>query len=307
MNARTRLRIAAASPFATLLLCLACGGPSDGGPVATASRSAEILLRSEPGEAASARASLEVNGIDWVVGFRAEALDAASGRGADGSLPWRAELRLANGTTLLAAGAGNRSVSFPPGFALPLGQILADTPEAWRGAGVAAAAGPTASAEPGEIRVRATVEYAAGTEEEAKGARWKRLYALTLPLRDEGPAGAAPAARRAREATYEYIVPVDSTVHYAVAQVDGGVASVRLTDLADGKVLWQAERDGAGIGAYSSAGGFPIYREHKYRLDAEFDGDGAGGAPASLTLYLYYRPPGDLTFGYPFPPEGEER
>jgi hypothetical protein len=153
----------------------------------------------------------------------------------------------------------------------------------------------------------------------------KRLYVLALPLLDESteepeqplPDGelltdpraywSVPAAgRQVRTGKFSYLVPTDSTVHYVAAWHDGPARSVRITDLADGKVLWQAEASGQTIPPYSNANGFPLYREHEYEVEVTFENSGSAPVRSAAALYVYYRPPGDEAFGYPYPPPGDE-
>jgi len=317
MRIRQATFLAATSLAAVASLLAACGGSREASAPVAVSRSFESTLHPGGGEGGTlARAAVDDPDVEWVTAFRAEASpDVAA---------WHSELRLRNGTRLLAAGPGHASVAFPAGFGLPLGQILRDTPEAWRGAAVISSVAPP-DAEAGEVRIKTTVDYVASGGDEDQGRTMRRLYVLSLPLIDEGAPEVepppvsegdpladsrarrtVPPGRHAWKAEFSYVVPVDCTVHYAAAHLEGPVRSVRLTDLADAKVLWQAEAQGAGLPPYSSETGFPVYREHRYEIEAVLDNPGTAPASGAVVLYLYYRPPGNETFGYPFPPERQE-
>jgi len=259
-------------------------------------------------ESTTGEAPLDVQGLDWVSGFHAEAFDAASGARLDAAAPpWRAALRLANGTRLLAVTSRTPEIRFPEGFAFPLAQVLKDIPEAWRGASIVAEASPA----PGRpLRVRATLEYFSASAGGGAAPVLKKLYVLSLPVTEDPSEEHLTPGLKVVRRTYSYIVPVDSTVHFAVAHFHEHATSIRFSDLQDGKTLWQAQapppagaQGAAGIPVYRSETGFPVYREHEYEVAVGEDGSPRGPQDVMAVLFLYYRPPGDEEFSYPYPPE----
>ncbi len=272
------------------------------------------------------RLKLDPSGIGWVTGFRAEALDPGTGTRLEGEGSWHSDLRLDNGTRLLVATSQAPEVRFPAGFALPLEQILKDTPEAWRGAAlIATASGPAGR----PVKVRTTIEYLPATLPGGGSPNVKRLYVLSLPVTEEQQGDAAPRPQGEGDPVkdpaahwgvppgqgitrgkYSDIVPVDCTVHFGLAHLLDHAKYVRLTDTTDGKMLWEADpapRPGtsqiASIPVYSSETGFPLYREHDYEIEVLYDNPGPSPVEAMAVLYLYYRPPGNEPFSYPYPPE----
>ena len=260
----------------------------------------------EAGEAPPGRAPLDARDIAWVTAFRAEALDAATGATLDRGAPWRADLRLANGTRLLSVTSLTPEIRFPEGFAFPLAQVLRDIPETWRGASIVAEG---TGSEGGQVNVRAIVEYLPETAGGGRAPKIKKLYVLSLPVIEDA-SGERPPGPRVVRRRYSYIVPVDATVHFAVAHAHGHAKSIRLTDLEDGKILWQAEAtsrppagEAADIPVYRSETGFPVYRENEYEIEIAENGEAQGPGGVAAVLFLYYRPPGDQEFSYPYPPE----
>ena len=300
-----------------------CSGPAQTPPPEHRSSVVEIgPLHPAPdgGTEGFARAPLDTHEIEWVTGFRAEpSAPSAAEHG------WHADLRLANGTRLFAAAPGLPPIAFPEGFGLSLGQILRDTPEGWRSAELVAS---VAARAPTDERLRVTLDTTVPRPKEAEAEQpaMKRLYVLSLPLLNEASEADAaslplpdwrlltdpraywpiPAGgRQDRTGKYSYLVPTDVTVHYVAVWLEGPARSVRFTDLADGKVLWQADVQGKTIPSYSSANGFPLYREHEYEIAVTFDNSAATPVAGAAAVFVYYRPPGDEALGYPYPPPGE--
>lgn len=259
------------------------------------------ILEVGPLRVGSGHASVDAAEIGWVTGFQAEALDEA-GKRLDRAWLGHAELRLDNETQLLVVTSRTPEILFPAGFALPLAQILRDMPAAWRGASVLATTGGEPAGPP--VSVRTTIRYLPATRD-GRPLKFKSLYVLSLS--GNAAEEQEPAAQGQRK-KYSYLVPVDSTVHYGVVYLPDRARYMRLTDLNDGKVLWQADagpRPGqvAGEPVYSSETGFPLYREHEYEVEVMCDA--AGPEPIDAVMYLYYHPPGNEEFGYPYPPPGE--
>lgn len=320
---RSRGPTACLLPLGLVGLMAACSGASNE-RATTASRTFEsrLVLAGGIGRV-SARSPVDDPGIAWVTGFRAQAVEAASGRSVGEHAPWHADLRLRNGTRLIAAAAGHPALSFPAGFGLPLEQLLDDTPEGWRGVDLVSSWSGSSAGPDVEITVKATLDYVGPEDGPGDGPALKRLYVLGLPVvdaadevwdgasTDEGDLLADTRARRevppgatTWTAEFAYLVPVDCTVHFAFAHLEGPAKSVRLVDLTDGKPLWEGEVLGGGIPPYSSETGFPLSRDRRYRIEASFDNPDSSPSEGAAVLYLYYRLPGDETFSYPFPPAG---
>jgi hypothetical protein len=282
----TKQQFAAAVSAALAVATIACSGPATSPAPAVESAVFESGV-ARPGAEATSRA--ELPGAEWLTAFRAEAV-------APGAGGWMTDLRLANGTRLVAASDRLPELRFPAGFALPLGQILRDIPAAWRElrtvAAVTAGSGPETGA-----RLRTRVEFVRDT-----AAELKRLYVLELALTAEaGDRWTVPPGGRAVETTFTTMAPLDATVHAAYLHAGALATRVRFEDTADGKVLWDGEA-GATLPSYASDKGFPVFRERAYRVRVEFGNPGPETAEGWAVLFLYYRPPRNATLSYPLPP-----
>ncbi len=292
--------------FLAILLAACSGPPREPVPLTRVVETGPLASEDSTAAAEVPRGQVPIDprDIGWVTALRAEALDAATGVKLDPTVPWRADLRLVNGTRLLAVTSRTPEIRFPVGFAFPLGQVLRDIPEAWRGAFIVAEA---RDREGRRVKVRATLEYLASAAD-TRSAKIKRLYVLSLPVAAD--ASQEAIGSRVVRRRYSYIVPVDSTVHFAVAHFPDHARSIRLTDLEDGKILWQAEvasppgaPEPASIPPYHSETGFPLYREHEYEIEVAERDVAQDSKRSAAVLFLYYRPPGDEEFSYPYPPE----
>lgn len=321
MDARRSIRRFSLTPLALAFLLAGCGGTEQAPaqrPQAKAIEIGPMQPAPGPGTAGVARVPLDTKDIEWVTGFRAEpGVPSAPPSG------WHADLRLANGTRLLAAATGMPPIVFPEGFGVSLGQILRETPEGWRRAEIVGSVGAGLTADD-RLRVTIGTTPARTQQPEDEPLAMKRLYVLSLPLLAENVADEpeplpdfrlvtdpraywpVPAGgTQVRTGRFSYLVPTDSTVHYVAVWHEGPARSVKITDRADGKVLWQADAAGGTIASYSSANGFPLYREHEYEVEVTFLNPAGAPVSAAAALFVYYRPPGDEAFGYPYPPPGE--
>ena len=56
------------------------------------------------------------------------------------------------------------------------------------------------------------------------------------------------------------------------------------------------------IPTYSSAEGFPVYRDHEYEIEAMYDNTSNEPVDAMAMMYLYYNPEGNQNIVFPEPP-----
>ncbi len=315
--------------FATIV---GCSGPGKFAPppVSTTTVESGPLLgestRSDPERAPFDRSPLDTAAMGWIVGFRSEIVEPGGSTGVAAGRSWRSGLRLLNGTHLLVATSETPEIRFPDGFALPLGQILRDIPEAWRSASVVTTAGSGV----GATRIRSSIEFVPASDT-AAGKALERLYVFALPVVDDPSPAADGTVARASEGDlvsdpnahwsvppgasvksrkHSYVVPVDSTVHFGIAVVHQRATQVRLTDLTDSKLLWEAKIGPTSSGTRSvdvfrSETGFPVYREHEYEVEVRSQNPGSEPVDGTAVVYLYYSPPNDEEFSYPFPPEDD--
>jgi len=96
------------------------------------------------------------------------------------------------------------------------------------------------------------------------------------------------------------LVPVEAIIHHISAHVHNHGEYIRLTDLTEGKILWQANveyeknrRQILNIPVYSSAEGFPVYPDHQYEIEAFYNNTTDADVDAMAILYLYFHPKDD--------------
>ncbi len=285
------------------------------------------------------RERFDFSDMDWVTGFRSEVIDASTGQKLPDEFFCHSQMQLDNDTRLLVTATGIPDIRFPEGFGIPLKRILAGMEPQWRG--VTLFGMVLNNHDPHmdrDVKVRLTVEYKT-LPEEAVPPSFKKLYKVALPMAIEPKEGEAgehhhhpdgggaqeeeganlvaglkqhwlvPPGRQVTRKEYADIVPVDSTVHFALIHLHNYGVSMRLTDLTEGRQLWQTEvvnEPGrvqiAKIPAYSSATGFPVYKGHRYEIEAVYDNTTDQPVDAMAMMYLFYHPAGNEDVTYPDPP-----
>ena len=106
-------------------------------------------------------------------------------------------------------------------------------------------------------------------------------------------------------------LPVDSTVHYAVVHLHNYGVYLRLTDVTEGKVLWETRVintpdrvQNQKIPVYSDVDGFRMFKDHEYEIEAHYDNTTDHDIDAMASLYLYYHPDGNVPGLTPDPLDG---
>ena len=234
---------------------------------------------------------------------------------------------------LLVTATGLGDVTLPDGFGIPLTQILSDFPSNRRGLMMY---GMLLNNHEPDIdtygKVRATLKYFTN-EDVGDPPFLKKLYIVGLSVTVEDleayrpvegleinddfashcvlvdglsfhwmvPPGKQTTRKRHRD-----LVPVDSRVHFAAAHLHNHGVYLRLTDVTDGKVLWQTDvvyekgrRQIEKIPFYSSTEGFEMFADHEYEIEAFYDNETDQDTDAMASLYLYYHPNGDEDIVYP--------
>ena len=118
-----------------------------------------------------------------------------------------------------------------------------------------------------------------------------------------------PPGRQITRRRLTNIVPSDATVHYALVHLHNYGMYMRLTDVTEDKVLWQTDAvyeagrsQIAKIPAYSSAAGFPVYKDHEYEIETVYDNTTDRPVDAMAMMYLFWHPPGNEDATYTSPP-----
>lgn len=277
------------------------------------------------------RLRLDTSGMDWITAYRTEVVDAGDGQRMGDEFFCHSQVQLDNTTRLLVTATGINDIRFPEGFGLPLNQIINGIPDPrWRGVSVYGMVlnnfDPTMNR---ATRVRATLNYF--TDAEARAVGLKKLYKVELPMTVQPSPGEAPEVVHGGEACvlvgglkshwlvppgkqtttklYRDFFPVDATVHYANVHLHNHGVRMRVIDLTAGTTLWQTDviyepsrRQIAQIPVYSSVVGFPVFKDHEYEIQAEYDNVSSEPVDAMAVIYLYYHPLTDVNITYPDPP-----
>jgi hypothetical protein len=93
-------------------------------------------------------------------------------------------------------------------------------------------------------------------------------------------------------------LPYDTTLHYAAAHLHPYAKSLLVRDLTTGKTLFETDAVGPekGIGlakveTFTSAGGVPMYRDHKYELVSVYDNPTSENADSMASAFLALEDP----------------
>lgn len=286
----------------------------------------------------SVRERFDINDIDWVTAFRSEVIDAATGEKLPDRFFCHSQMQLDTETRLLVTATGIPAIEFPEGFGMPLRRILNAMPAPRRG--VTLFGMVLNNTDPDidqDVKVRLTIEYLSFPYG-VLPPDLKKLYKVGLPMTREpltADAGGhdhhdhgggemedglvegmkqhwvVPAGRQETRKQYSDVVPVDSTVHYGLVHLHNYATYMKLTDLTDGKVLWETRvvnepgtSQIAKIPAYSSVTGFPLYKSHQYEIETLYDNTSGGPVDAMAMMYLFYHPGGNEDITYPETPPG---
>lgn len=285
------------------------------------------------------RVYLDSSALDWVTAVRTDVIEQASQKPMGDEFFCHSQLQLANGTRLLTMATGADELRFPEGFAMPVSAIVSGQPEDKR---VLTFLGMVLNNHETEInkqtKVRTTLEYF-DDGDFGTGPRPKKLYMTSLlmevqdlekykPGKDEPPISddvtthcalveqpiggkklalhwmVPPGLQKTRKLDRDF-VPIDGTVHFAWAHLHNHGVYMRLTDVTDGKVVFQADVENeadrdqiANITYYSSDEGFPLYKDHVYEIEALYNNTTDHDVDAMAMMVLYYNPKGDVSITY---------
>ena len=279
--------------------------------------------------------------LDWVTAIRTDVVDLDQNAKMGDEFFCHSQLQLVNGTRLLTMATGADEIRFPEGYAMPISAIVEDQPAPHR---ALTFLGMVLNNHEADIDKRssvdATFEYFRD-EDFGDGPRPKRLYMTSLlmevenlaeykpgpdepPISDdvtthcalvEQPLGGklklhwmVPPGKQKTRKRYEGFLPIDGRVHFAWAHLHNYGVYMRLTDVTEGKVVFQADVENepdrdqiANISYYSSPEGFPIYKDHVYEIEALYDNTTDRDVDAMAMMVLYYNPAGDRAIRYKAP------
>jgi len=290
------------------------------------------------------RVGVDASKLDWVTAVRTDVIEQAGQKPMGDEFFCHSQLQLLNGTRILTMATGADELRFPKGFAMPVSAIVKDEPKGQRQLtflGMVLNNYETGIHK--QTKVRTTLEYFKDSDFGTR-PRPKKLYMTSLlmevkdldeykPGKDEPPISddvtthcalveqplggklalhwmVPPGLQKTRKLD-QNIVPIDGTVHFAWAHLHNYGVYMRLTDVTEGKVLFQADvqnepdRDQiAHITNYSSTEGFPIYKDHVYQIEALYNNTTDHDVDAMAMMALYYNPKGDVSIKYTGRPGG---
>jgi len=290
------------------------------------------------------RVVLDPTGVGWITGFRTEVVDAASGEPMGDEFFCHSQLQLATSARLAVAASGIDEISFPRGFGLPIEETVQNLEAPWNELSLLGMVLNNHGSElPGEVKLRFTVDYVAPGE---YGEDMQKLYKASVPvvpnlehqaeetaswergdtvvlLGDElEPAGLpettmgkpghwmVPSGKQVIRQRYRNLIGIATRVHYGIVHMHNHGASMKLTDVTEGKVLWQTAveyEEGhdrvqiARIPVYSSEQGFVLYPDHEYEIESVYDNRDEVPVDAMAVMYLYHHPLNNETISYPIP------
>jgi len=282
------------------------------------------------------RARFDATDVEWVTGYRTAVLDAQTRAPLGDKYFCHSQLQLDSGTRLMVTATGIPEVRFPPGFGLPLSQILTGIPEAGRGVSVLGMALNNFDQDINrDVTIRVTVDYVTKADA-AAGKPLRRLYKVGLPMTREAAPGAGatghehhmesgdstmagmgelvegmsqhwrvPPGKQTTSRRFKDIVPVDATVHYALVHLHNYGVWMRLRDVTTGKTLWQTDagydakqRQIIKIPIFESVAGFPLPKDHEYEIETLYDNTTPEPVDAMAMMYLFYSPVPDVKITY---------
>jgi hypothetical protein len=280
------------------------------------------------------RVEFDATGIDWVTRFRTEVISADTLEPLGDAFFCHSQLQLGNLTRLMVTASGIDEVRFPDGFGLPLATILRDVPLQWRDLSLLGMVLNNHDPEMlQDVMVRVTLDYASDPPfGSGRTTGLKKLFKVGIPttlerarvFEGDPPQPATvelykglrghwmvPPGQQIIRERHTGLVPVPSTVHYALVHLHNHGRRMKLTDVTEGRELWRSEviyEEGTGrtqiveITGYSDDEGFRLYPDHEYEVESTYFNESDTPVDAMAVMYLYYHPDGDLDISYPDPP-----
>ncbi len=277
------------------------------------------------------RVILDTADIGWITAFRTEVVDAATGAPLGDEYFCHSQIQLATGARLMVAASGIPALQLPSGFGIPLQQILGDLEEPWRGVSLLGMVLNNHDRDLSvDVNLRFFVDYVAASEPNAAESIRKlyRASVTVLPHRgvtvlagdplapSEIPPNAhgkighwiVPPGEQVIRQQHTKLVPGPTRVHYGVAHMHNYGSSLKLTDVTEGRVLWETRVEYspdmeraqiARIPVYSSDAGFVMYPDHTYEIESVYDNRTDVPIDAMAVMYLYHHPVGGQNITYP--------
>jgi len=291
------------------------------------------------------RVVIDPTDIGWITGFRTDVVDAASGDPLGDEFFCHSQLQLATSARLAVAASGIDEIRFPEGFGLPIEETVEHVEAPWNELSFLGMVLNNHGSElAGDVRVRFTVDYVPRGEHSGspiqklykasvpvvpnlehqaeETASWERgdttvlvgedLQEAGLPETTMGKPGhwMVPPGKQVIRQRYRKLIGVATRVHYGIVHMHNHGASMKLTDVTDGKVLWETTVEyepGSDrvqidkIPVYSSTEGFVLYPDHEYEIESVYDNRTDAPVDAMAVMYLYHHPLNNESITYPIP------
>lgn len=287
------------------------------------------------------RVVLDPTAIGWITSFRTEVFDAVTDEPLGEEFFCHSQLQLATSARLMVAAMGIDEIRFPLGFGIPVREIVDDMQPPWNELSLFGMVLNNHAVDRNQqVKIRFTLQYvdvddphAAAVQklykasvpvvpnEEAAGAferaetivlEGEDLEPAPLPRTTKGKPGHwdVPPGKQVIRQRYRKLIGIATQVHYGLVHMHNHGRSMKLTDVTEGKVLWEttlAYEPGdervqiTEIPAYSSAEGFTLYPEHEYEIESVYDNTTSVPVDAMAVMYLYHHPLNDETITFPIP------
>ncbi|MFQ5743082.1 MAG: hypothetical protein ACE5HV_05770 [Acidobacteriota bacterium] len=239
------------------------------------------------------------------------------------------------------AATGISEINLPVGFGIPLKEILSGMEEPWRGLSLLGMVLNNHDPEMNrKVKIRFSIDYISDSDPaaseissmykasvpvipggEVSGGGFERTAAVVLTGDPLQPSGESLETAHGKEGhwmvlpgrqvirqRYRHLIGVPTRVHYGLVHMHNHGRSMRLTDVTEGKVLWETELiyepDRVQIAEnppYSSTEGFLMVPDHEYEIESVYDNTSSVPVDAMAVMYLYHHPLHDERISYPPP------
>ena len=271
------------------------------------------------------RVQVDTSDLDLITGFKTEVIDAGSGQKMGEEFFCHSQLQIAKLDRLIVGATGMANIQFPDGFGMPVKEIISQHVNSNEGLSLL---GMVLNNHEKNIhrnvKIRTTINYW-NNEDLTHLPDFKKLHMFQIPMAVEeldvseghtvnltANSDAAthcvlvqgmkehwlvpPGPQLTRRQFTEGVTNVSLSIHYAVVHLHNHGRYMRITDLTDGKILWQTDviyepnrEQIAQIPVYSSVEGFPIYNDHIYEIETYYENASDKTVDAMAAMYVFYR------------------
>lgn len=271
------------------------------------------------------RVPVDTSDLALITGFKTEVIDAGSGQKMGEEFFCHSQLQIAKLDRLIVGATGMANIQFPSGFGMPVREIISQHENSNEGLSVLGMVLNNHEANINRnVKIRTTINYW-NNEDMSNLPNFKKLHMFQIPMAveelDVNETHIAdltvnsdvtthcvlvhgmkehwlvpPGPQLTRRRFTEGVTNVSLRVHYAVVHLHNHGRYMRITDLTDGKILWQSDvvyepnrEQITQIPVYSSVEGFPIYNDHLIEIETYYDNTSDKTVDAMAAMYIFYR------------------